>query len=187
MTYRRDRYTPTQDETEAIERAGVQAAWLALQPLKDPQRLASRGVVVCLRAFDAARAAAQAAAQALAASHRDCDGVSHDIDETRMVCMALCGLDASDPGALLSYADGGLRIATLFQAGKALEAMAAAHSAFDGDNAIFGTHVLDETTQLAEAEMLRWEWKRLSCSNDESRRRSPDDTEAEQITRPLHV
>jgi len=161
------RYTPTQAEAEAIDRAGIEAAWLALQPMKGTQWLASRGVLACLRAFQAARTAAEAAAHALAASHPQCCGIHHDLDETRMVCSALHGLDTDDPATLRAGSIGAMRIATLFQAGQALEAMATVYSAFDSDTTIFGTHLVDETAQLAEAEVFRWEWQRQARRNDE--------------------
>lgn len=187
MTDDRQRYRPTQDEAEAIDRAGIEAAWLALRPLKDARSLASRGVLACLRAIQAAGMAAQAAAHALSATHPECSGIHHDIDETRMVCSALHGLDADDPSALRADSIGGARIATLFQAAKALEAMATVYSAFDADTAILGTYLVDETTQVAETEVLRWEWQRLACSNDEHRPPRFGGAAGDPSAGPLHV
>jgi hypothetical protein len=178
------RYSPTLDEAKIIEQAGVEAAWLALQPLKDVRWVDARGVLACLRAFQAARSAAKSAAHELAVAHPEFRGISHDIDETRMVCSALYALDVSDPSALTASV-GGARIATLFQAGKALEAMAAVYSAFDGDNEIFGSYLADETVQLAEAEVLRWE--RIACSNDEHRALHADPAAGLPSTGHIHL
>ena len=144
-------YTPTDDEAEAIDRAGLEAAWRELQPLKDDDLPTPKKVLACLRAFKAARAAAHGAMKNLKAAHPEARYISHFPEPTDMVCSAVMGLDLDGPDEIHPSSVLGARLSALFQAAKALEAMSTVYSAFDDDDGIFGTYLADETTMLAEA------------------------------------
>jgi hypothetical protein len=152
MTF--EEYTPTEGEAEAIDRAGLEAAWHELQPMKDDDLPTPKKVLACLRAFKAARAAANDAIKALEAAHKEASYVSHFPETTDMVCSALMGLDLDSPDEIHPRSIIGARLSALFQAAKALEAMSTVYSAFDDDDGIFGTYLAEETTALAEASIL---------------------------------
>lgn len=146
-------YTPTEEEADAIDRAGMTAAWHALQPLKDDELPTPKKVLVCLRAFQAARAAAHEAKQKLRTAHPEVPYIHYFAKPTDMVCSALMGLDLDSPDEIHPSSILGARLSALFQAAKALEAMSTVYSAFDDDDEIFGTYLAYETTMLAEAAM----------------------------------
>lgn len=144
-------YTPTEAEAEEIGRAGMTAAWEELQPLTDDELPNPQKVLICLRAFKAARAAAHDALKTLKAAHPEAIHISHFIEPTDMVCSALMGLDLDDPDEIHPNSILGARLSALLQAAKALEAMSIVYEAFDDDDGIFGIYLSDETTMLAEA------------------------------------
>lgn len=149
-------YTPTDEEAEAIDRAGLEAAWIELQPLKDDDELSTpKMVLACLRAFKKAREAAHAAMQEMEAAHPEASYISHYPEPTHMVCSALMGLDLDSPDEIHPDSIVGARLSALLQAAKALEGMSAVYSAFDDDDGVFGTYLAGETTMLAEASILR--------------------------------
>ena len=144
-------YRPTDDEAEAIDRAGLEAAWHELQPLKDDDLPTPKKVLACLRAFKVASAAAHGAMKALKDAHPEASYISHFPAPTDMVCSAVMGLDLDSPDEIHPSSVLGTRLSALLQAAKALEAMSTVYSAFDDDDGIFGTYLADETTMLAEA------------------------------------
>lgn len=144
-------YSPSDDEADDIDRAGLTAAWHELQPLKDDELPTPKKVLACLRAFKAARSAAHDAMKILQAEHTESSFVSHYPSITDMVCSALIGLDFDGPDEIHPNSILGGRLSVMFQAAKALEAMSTVYSAFDDDDEIFGTYLADETTMLAEA------------------------------------
>lgn len=148
-------YTPTDDEAEAIDRAGLVAAWHELQPLKDDYLPIPEKVLACLRAFKAARAGAYGARETLEEAHPEASFISYFPEPTDIVCSAVMGLDLVDgPDEICPRSVLGARLSALFQAAKALEAMSTVYSAFDDDDGIFGTYLADETTMLAEASIF---------------------------------
>lgn len=146
-----DEYKPTESEADTIDRAGLIAAWQELQPLLDDEFAISQGVLACLKAFKAARAAVDEATLALKAGRPDASYISHDPEITLIVCSALMALDIQQddmhPRSVL-----GARVAVLIKAARALEAMDAVYSSFDDDGEVFGTYLADETARLAEAD-----------------------------------
>ena len=144
-------YKPTDDEAEAIDRAGLEAAWHELQPLKDDDLPIPKKVLACLRAFKAARAGVHGAMKTLKEAHPEASFISHYAETTDMVSSAVMGLDLDGPDEIPPRSVAGARLSALFQAAKALEAMSTVYSAFDDDDGIFGTYLADETTMLAEA------------------------------------
>ena len=142
-------YTPTEDECDAIERAGLRAAWHELQPLKDEELATPKKVLACLKAFRAAGDAMRAPSKALEAAHPGLV-ISHYPDETAIVCSALMVIDES-PDDIHPRSVVGARVAALIQAAKALEAVSSLYSAFDDDDEVFGTYLADQTVLLAEA------------------------------------
>lgn len=150
-----DSYTPTDDEAETIERAGLTAAWNELQPLKNDELPTSQKVLACLRAFKAARSAEHEATKALKQKHPEAKYINHYPETTDVVCSALAGLDVDGPDEVHPSSILGARISVLFQAAKALEAMSVVYSAFDDCDGIFGTYLAEETTMLAEAAIGR--------------------------------
>ncbi|WP_133719056.1 hypothetical protein [Methylocaldum gracile] len=149
-------YEPTDQESEDISRAGMMAAWEALQPLNTEQPEVAAGVLTCLRAFKAAHEAASNAEEALLADRPGHEYVSYFGETTDMVCSALyCILTGIEPSECSPCSVGGSQISIMFQAAKALEAMSIVYSAFDADDGVFGTYLAEETTSLAEAAMKR--------------------------------
>lgn len=144
-------YQPTEDEADAIDRAGLTAAWEALQPLKDDALQLPKRVLACLHAFKAAGESSRKAGKALLAAHPEASYVCHFSEPTDMVCSALMGLDMGGPDEIHPRSIAGARLSALLQAAKALEAMSVVYSAFDDDDAIFGAYLADETTMLADA------------------------------------
>lgn len=144
-------YTPTDDEAEAIDRAGLEAAWLELQPLKDDDQPTPKMVLACLRAFKAVSAAERGAKKALKTAHPEASYINHFTDKTYVVCSAVMGLDLNGPDEIHPNSVAGARLSALLQAAIALEAMSTVYAALDGDDSIFGDHLADETTMLSEA------------------------------------
>lgn len=145
-------YTPTENELETIDRAGLSAAWRELQPLKKDELPLPHKVLACLRAFRAAEMALNVAKKTLGAAHPEAQYVMHYPDTTDMVCSALMGLDITDdPNEIHPSSVLGGRLSALLKAARALEAMSTVHSAFDDFDGVFGTYLADETTALAEA------------------------------------
>ncbi len=149
MGRKNDGYEPTEEEAEVIDRAGLSAAWQALQPLNDVNlEISTSGVLACLRAFKAASSAAHEAKKALAFAHPG-KYIRHFPDETAMVCSALFGLD-ENPADVNPSSIGGARIVCLLKACRALEAMSLVHSAFDDGDEVFGTIYAEKTIMVAE-------------------------------------
>ena len=144
-----DEYKPTESEADTIDRAGLIAAWQELQPLLDDELAISQGVLACLKAFKAAKAALDEAILALKAGHPEASYISHYPQITLIVCSALMALDFQ-PDDMHPRSVLGARFAVLIQAAKALEAMNAVYSAFDDDDEVFGTYLADKTAKLAE-------------------------------------
>lgn len=143
-------YTPTEAEAEAIERAGLTAAWDAMQPLLNDELPTPHKILACLRAFAAARSAVLDGYKRLKLDHPEASYVSHFTEETNMVCSALMGLDVTPdeihPNSIL-----GERVSALLQAAKALDAMSNVYAAFDDSDAVFGVFMADETAKFMEA------------------------------------
>lgn len=145
-------YTPTDEEAEAIDRAGLSAAWLALQPLKDDKTTHQQMVLACLRAFNAARKAWHKASADLLAKHPEVTVISHYPEETDMVCSAMIALELDSPAEIYPRSVGGARLSALLQSAKVLEAMSSIHAVLDdSDDAVFGSYLAEEATMLAEA------------------------------------
>ncbi len=145
-----DWYKPTDAESEAIDRAGMTAAWHALQPLKDDEMEISKRVLVCLKAFKAAREASNAAEKALVKSLPLPKYISHYSELTDMVCSALMSLDDS-PEEIHPCSVLGARLSAFLSAVKAIEAMDNIHQALDDDDGIFGLYLAEETADFAES------------------------------------
>jgi hypothetical protein len=146
-------YTPTDEEAEAIDRAGLEAAWHQLQPLKNDDLPIPNKVLVCLRAFKAADAAAHSAMKVIKAAHPEASRIDYYPEPTGMVCGAMMGLDVDDPDEIHPRSVLGERLSALCKAARALEALDTVASAFDDDDAIFGTRFAATATLLAEAEI----------------------------------
>lgn len=144
-------YTPADDEAEAIDRAGLEAAWRELQPLKDDDLPMPRKVLACLRAFKAARSATHGAIKVLKKAHPEASYISHFPESTDMVFSAVMGLDLDGPDEIHPSSVLGARLLALFQATRAMEAMSNVYSAFDNDGSVFGACFSDETVMLAES------------------------------------
>ena len=150
-------YEPTDEEKKHLDRAGMAAALDELRLLsEDADSPVSSDVRICLRAFKAARIAANAARNELLDTKPGFHHISYFPEIDDMVCSAmaahLLGLDADEcsPRSVAGY-----RILILFKAAKALEAMSNLYSALDDSDEIFGTCFADETAALAEAEIKR--------------------------------
>ena len=144
-------YTPTDEEAEAIDRSGLEAAWHELQPLKNDELPTLQMVLTCLRAFKAANAATNDAMKTLQAAHPEASHISHFPHITEMVCSALMGLDLDGPDGIPPNSIAGERLWALLQAAKALEAMATVNLALEGYDGISNDYLIDATTMVAEA------------------------------------
>jgi hypothetical protein len=156
MKYENDSYEPTEEECEAIDRAGMVAAWHELQPIKNEELPIQQKVLACLRAFKSARAAVFAEVGKLEEAHPDASYIGHSRDITVLICTALAGIDV-DHHDLPSISEASDRILALLQATKALEAMSALESALEEDSEVFGTHLADEATQFAQVVIGKYE------------------------------
>ena len=138
-------YKPTVSETEKIDHAGMVAAFAELSCIDDHDESVSLGVLACLKAFKAARKASYAAEKELLNSKPGYTSVSHYVEVTDLVCSAMFAhLIGIPPSECNSHSMGGLKIATLIKAAKALEAMDSIYSALDEDPGVLGTYMADE-------------------------------------------
>ena len=145
-------YYPTPIEIDAIDRAGVAAAFAELQKMDgDPESIKS-WALICIDAFKSAETAVQQGQKALHAQHPECDFVSHYVDTGHIVCSALYGacLSLDEPGDIAPESLGGLKILALVKAYVAMEAMAHVSAAFDDDDSL-PTYIVDEVAAIARA------------------------------------
>lgn len=147
-------YKPTEEEADAIDRAGFMAAWTALQPIKDESMPGPKKVLVCLQAFKAAREAVELAVDALTEEKRktspDMERVYHYAETTLLVCSAVHALRV-DPKGYHPRSFVGGDIATLIRASQMLESLSDVYRALDDDHEVFGTWLSDEAVLLSKA------------------------------------
>ena len=128
-------YEPTADEVLRIERAGMRAAMVAMQPLRAKKIGIEAGALACLRAFKSAQDAMLEGRKELLASKVGYDGIDFYPDSSSPVCGALgailYGFDVSDCDHLAVDSFAGWRIAMLAKAVLSMEALSWAGFAMD--------------------------------------------------------
>lgn len=143
-------YSPTDEEAESIEMAGVSAAWDVLRQLNDDIS-PSEGAIVCLKAFTAANAASNKAKEDVLATKKDMEHISCWPDNYQLVCSAMYGICVDDkhihPRSL-----GGAQIYSLLKAAKAMEAMTALMDTEDDDEGTLrGDYLAADTIAILSA------------------------------------
>jgi hypothetical protein len=150
MKDHKETYTPTEDEIDAIDRAGLEAAWLELQALNNDDLPMPKKVLACLQAFKATNAAVIEAKSALKSVHPEASYIQHFSDVESIVCSAFMGLDFDGTGEIHPNSVLGERLLSMIRAAKVLDAMSTVDCVFEEDDSIFGTYLADEATMLAQ-------------------------------------
>ena len=146
-------YTATKEEAESIRFAAYKAAWHEFQSIRGKMLNGPAITLACIRAFSAAKSATENERAKLAARQVDASHIAPPIEITEIVCSALAMMDEEPNKETVTTSLEGLRIASLIQAAKAIEATDTLYSALDSNREVFGLYMSETTAKVAEASM----------------------------------
>jgi hypothetical protein len=144
-------YEPTEEEVDALDHAGMMAAYAQLKPIENKDLAYKDGLKSCLSAFSAASKECRKKSKELLATKEGFTDILYYPNLTVIACTAMVNqISGFDPKDSSGSSVGGERIAFMIRASKAMDAMSDLRICFEDDTDGFGTHFAEDVISYSE-------------------------------------